>query len=93
MSNRQTGRTTQQMKDAPVGAVYVWCNSKTTYPRELARAIGRDDLNVVPLLWLDGRNVRGRTFNGVTVDHAAHCDADAYEALDYLRTRGVPVAG
>ena len=93
MSNRQTGRTTQQMKDAPVGAVYVWCNSQTGYPRQLAMAIGRDDLQVVPFLWLDGRNVRGRTFKGVTVDHAAHCDADAYEALDYLRTRGVLVAG
>jgi hypothetical protein len=93
MTYRQSGRTTQQMTDAPLGSVFVWCNSRTAYPRELAKTLGRDDLQVVPLLWLDGRNVRGRTFNGVIVDHAAHCGTEAYEALNYLRERGVMVAG
>jgi hypothetical protein len=93
MGDRQIGRTSQQMTDAPLGSVFVWCNSRTAYPKELAIQLGRDDLQVVPLLWLDGRNVRGRTFTGVIVDHAAHCDNDAYEALNYLRARGVLVAG
>jgi hypothetical protein len=90
---RGTGRTTQQMTDAPLGAVFVWCNSALHYPEALARQLGRDDLVIRRLSWLERRNVMGRTFPGVIVDHAAHCDAEAYEALNYLRTRGVLVAG
>lgn len=93
MSDRQTGRTTQQMNDAPLGAVFVWRNSRTSYPMALAKTLGRDDLVVRPLSWLERRNVMGRTLPGVVVDHAAHCDAEAYEALNYLRIRGVMVAG
>lgn len=93
MSDRQTGRTTRQMNDAPLGAVFVWCNSRTSYPMALAKTLGRDDLVVRPLSWLERRNVMGRTFPGVVVDHAAQCDPEAYEALNYLRTRGVMVAG
>ena len=93
MSDRQTGRTTQQMNDAPPGAVFVWCNSHVSYPQALAKTLERDDLVVRPLSWLERRNVMGRTFPGVVVDHAAHYSAEAQEALHYLRTRGVPVAG
>ena len=93
MSDRQTGRTTQQMTDAPLGAVFVWCNSTLMYPTALAHALQRDDLVIRPLPWLERHNVMGRTFPGVTVDHAAHYSAEAQEALHYLRTRGVPVAG
>jgi hypothetical protein len=93
MSDRQTGRTTQQMLDAPVGAVFVWCNSAVLYPKILAHGLQRDDLVVRPLSWLERRNVMGRTFPGVVVDHAAHYSAEAQEALRYLRIRGTPVAG
>jgi hypothetical protein len=93
MSDRQTGQTTQQMNNAPLGAVFVWCNSRTHYPQALAKTLGREDLVVRPLSWLERRNVMGRTFPGVVVDHAAPCDTEAYEALNYLRTRCVMVAG
>lgn len=93
MSDRQTGRTTQQIADAPRGAVFVWCNSCTWYPQELARKLGRDDLVVRPMSWLQSRNVMGRDFPGVIVDHAAQPDSEGYAALHYLRTRGVPVDG
>ena len=53
----------------------------------------RDDLVVRPLSWLEPRNVMGRAFPGVVVDHAAHYSAEAQEALHYLRARGVLVAG
>lgn len=92
MGDRQTGRTTQQMTDAPLGAVFVWCDSNLYYPQALACQLGRADLVVRRLSWLERRNVMGRTFPGVTVDHAAHCGAEAQEALRYLRSRGVPVA-
>jgi hypothetical protein len=92
MSDRQTWRTTQQMLDAPVGAVFVWCNSRTAYPQELAKKLQRDDLKVRPLSWLQPRNVIGRIFTGVIVDHATQPDSEGYAALNYLRTRGVRVA-
>jgi hypothetical protein len=90
---RQSGRTTQQMNDAPTGAVFVWCNGRVTYPQALAKALGRDDLTVRPLSWLEPRNVMGRNFPGVVVDHAAQPDTKGYEALHYLRLRGVPTFG
>ncbi|MDO9252615.1 MAG: hypothetical protein Q7U48_13830 [Hydrogenophaga sp.] len=32
--------------------------------------------------------MRGCTFAGVVLDHAAHCSIEARMALDYLRYRG-----
>lgn len=93
MSDRQTGRTTQQMNDAPLGAVFVWCNSRVSYPQDIAKTLGRNDLVVRPLHWLQPVNVMGRDFPGVIVDHAAQPDSEGYAALHYLRTRGVMVAG
>jgi len=46
-SERQTGRTTEQMREAPRHAVYVWCNRHTDYPVELMRRLGRTDLVIV----------------------------------------------
>jgi hypothetical protein len=91
MTNRQTGRTTQQMLNAPVGAVFVWCNSDLAYPKGLARDLQRDDLVVRRLSWLERRNVMGRDFSGVVVDHAAQPDSEGYEALGYLRIRDLLV--
>lgn len=93
MSDRGTGTTTRQMTEAPVGAVFVWCNSHTAYPQELAKRLGRTDLVVRPMSWLQPRSVMGRDFPGVIVDHAAQPDSEGYAALHYLRTRGVLVAG
>lgn len=89
MRDRQIGHTTQQMKDAPKGAVFVWCNSRIDYPLNLAKTLGRDDLVVRPLSWLEPRNVMGRNFPGVILDHAAQPGSEGHAALHYLRTRGV----
>lgn len=67
---RGTGITTQQMRAAPHGAVYVWCNSHLGYPKGLARAIGREDLDIRSPGWLTCQNVAGREFSGVIIDHA-----------------------
>lgn len=88
MSDRQIGRTTRQMLDAPLGAVFVWCNSSLLYPKMLARRLQRDDIDVVRLSWLRFESVAGRTFTSVVVDHATKLDAEALAALDYLRVRG-----
>lgn len=39
--------TTRQMKAAKPNAVYIWPNAHFTYPRELAKHLGRDDLTIV----------------------------------------------
>jgi hypothetical protein len=84
---RGTGRTTEQMKSAPVGAVFIWCNSNLAYPKGLAEKLGRQDLQIESPSWLSFRNIAGREFVGVVVDHASHLDAEALYALDQLRTR------
>lgn len=91
MNDRQTGRTTRQMQAAPQGAVFVWCNSRVEYPIALAKELGREDLVVQPMSWLEPRNVMGRTLSGLVLDHAAPLLSDAgYEALMYARSRGIP---
>lgn len=71
-----TGRTTRQMEAAPKGALFIWCNDSLDYPRDLARRICRTDLVIVGLSALENGacTLRGRTFSGVGVDHAANLD-------------------
>ena len=85
--DRGTGRTTQQMSEAPPGAVFVWCNDALYYPQTLARKLGRDDLTVRPLSWLRPCNVMWLDFSGVVLDHAARPSTEACEALNYVRVR------
>lgn len=67
--DRQSGRTAEQMRTAPTGAVFVWCNAHLYYPVALALHLGREDLEIVSPSWLDNRNIRGRIFSGVIADH------------------------
>jgi len=67
---RGEGETMQQIRTAPKGAVFIWCNGRTEYPRELAQKIGRWDLQIQSPAWLEDR-WRGLKLTGVVVDHAA----------------------
>jgi hypothetical protein len=84
---RGTGRTTDQIKSAPVGAVFVWCDARVGYPAELARKCRRTDIDVRPLSWLHPKNICGRKFSGVIVDHAARLDSTMTEALHMAKQR------
>lgn len=88
MSQRRTGRTTCQMESAPIGAVFVWCNGRTEYPKTLARELGRDDLDIRPLSWLETHRVAGIRPFAVVVDHAALLETEAQATVKYLRARG-----
>lgn len=73
-SQRGTGRTTAQMRAAPQGALFIWCNEHTDYPKRLARQLGRTDLVIEPASVLDSGNYRrllGRKFSDIVLDHAA----------------------
>lgn len=70
--DRGTGRTTKQILAAPQGAVFVWTNAYLSYPKHLAFSLGRQDLLIVPPLWLEhpGGYI-GRKLTGLVLDHAA----------------------
>lgn len=78
-NDRQTGRTSRQMKDAPQGAVYVWCNNVLRYPKDLANRLGRTDLKVISLDGLEEAIIGTR--NHVVVDHFANLSERQIHAL------------
>lgn len=68
---RGTGRTTEQMKRAPQGAIFFWCNSHIEYPRSLALSLGRTDLTIEPASALDSpEKFRGQQGKRYLLDHA-----------------------
>lgn len=78
-ADRGVGRTTQQMRDARVGAVFIWCNDDLEYPRALAARLNRRDLQIIgPLRGIE--TLYGRRRASVVVDHAVR-------AGDYVRLR------
>ena len=83
---RQDGATTRQMQEAPKGAVFVWCNDKTSYPRDLARHLGRDDLLIKSPEWLEHR-WHGLSLTGVIVDHSASLTRAQWEGYQGALTR------
>ena len=83
---RGTGLTTQQMKAAPQGAVFVWCNDRTWYAVQLARKLGRDDLQIKPPRWLV-ESWQGLELTGVVVDHAARLSDKQWEGFLYASAR------
>lgn len=84
---RGTGRTTEQIVNAPLGSVYVWCNGVMDYPRCLVRRLNRTDIKVVPPSWITSDNWRGKELKGVVVDHALKLTPDQYESLNVIRSR------
>ncbi len=84
--NRGTGITTRQIKEAPLNAIFVWCNQELTYPAALASRLGRQDLKIVapstvlaPGFW-DGRS------GPIVVDHAFY-HVRGFKDVCYLEER------
>lgn len=80
------GTTSRQMLNAPKDAVFVWLSDDLTYPMELSRKLGRNDLDVRPKSWLCSRNVRSPTRH-IVVDHAASLGIDQLCAWWYAESR------
>lgn len=70
MTNRQSGRTLQQMEQAPQNAIFIWPNSRLDYPRNLAKRIGRADLVIISREQISQQYFRGRRVTGVILGHA-----------------------
>jgi hypothetical protein len=78
---------TAQLKQAPQGAVFIWVNADVSYPKQLARQLGRDDLQIVGPGWLDSYRWQGQTFPWIEVDHAAKLTGYQHELLQYALSR------
>jgi hypothetical protein len=83
-TGRQSGTTSQQMREAADGAVYVWCNTRLAYPINLAAHLGRN-LTIVRPSWLLKARGRIDAHIDIVVDHAAQLTRSESEALFYLR--------
>lgn len=89
---RRTGKTTRQILDAPIGAVFICLNQTNVDDvRKLCSELCREDLILKSLSWLDSTDWRGRRFTGVILDHACW-DTDRLSTTRFdnymiLRTR------
>ena len=91
LDDRQTGRTTAQMKAAAHGATFVWCNDALTYPKDLARGLGRADLRIEPFSAMEdgGARLFGRECQ-IVLDHALTLNdrtQDGMFAVDHINAR------
>jgi hypothetical protein len=87
--DRGTGRTTKQMQAAAKGAHFVWSNDILSYPRDLVKKLGRNDLQIVGPSFLFNHGFRGRVLTGLVIDHACQF-TDHWpigEALAQVRSR------
>jgi hypothetical protein len=73
MSERGSGRTTEQLKAAARGAIYVVPKGAIPYTRNLALHLRRDDIRLFsPEIFESARGIRGqREWDLLVLDHAA----------------------
>lgn len=88
---RGQGTTTCQMKSATFNAVYVWLNDRLAYPNDIARELGRTDIQIVSPSWLSYKNICGRTFSGIILDHATRLNYMEDEVYQIAKTGNVPI--
>lgn len=81
LKERGDGATSRQMQDAPRDAVFVWCRGELSYPKQLARRLGREDLKIVGPSWLE-EGWRGQRLSGLIVDHAAVLSDKQHDLLE-----------
>lgn len=86
-TDRRTGATTRQMLAAPYGSVYIWVNSKFSYPKHLAHDLGRADLRIVGPAWLDSGAYLGIWLQGLVLDHAANLSIRQWNAYFEAKIR------
>ena len=86
---RGTGTTTQQMKAAAHGALYVWNNTPgVDWCREKAKFAGREDLQVVPVAVLDDPYyVHPAEYPEVIIDHAVEDTGNRHANVARLMRR------
>lgn len=82
---RGKGRTTEQVKAAPQGAIYVWYSDRLHDARVFAVKAGRGDLVMVAPSWLSDRRWMGMRAPAIVVDHATKLTDEQRDLLVYAR--------
>jgi hypothetical protein len=95
---RQTGRTTNQMKEAPEGAIFIWVNAVLSYPKSLSKSLGREDLIIYSSKDLIYNNGKLNSINRpIILDHAFYevnkGRYDLSKAFDYIDYHNKRVLG
>lgn len=84
------------MQNLPKGGYFVWGNRDITYPKRLAHDLGRDDIIVVSVGFLDNRGLTAITtvlsgmFTGIVVDHAAELSVEQNSVYKNIRSN-IPI--
>lgn len=88
--HRQTGRTTQQMLDAPKDAIYVVPGVHLRYFKDIARFIDRSDLQIEPSSWLWPGAAIGLN-RKVVIDHYLwyNCSSRSLDGIQALAVRNL----
>jgi hypothetical protein len=75
-----TGRTTRQIEEARHGALFVWCNDRTDYPKEVQHRLGRADVKIVGRQFFL-EHLRGLYRDDIVVDHATQLSQEEWSQL------------
>lgn len=87
-----SGKTTDQMRAAPIGSVYIWEDYSITYPVLLAKHLGRTDLRIKPAYWLvNPANLSCVRPPAMVIDHATPYSDSVVRAIEYAKRRHIPV--
>lgn len=82
---RGSGITRRAMEAAKPNAIYIWCNGVLSYPKDLARHLGREDLKIYSPSVLEDDRLRGILAPEIIVDHATRLTDAQSERLDIAR--------
>jgi hypothetical protein len=87
---KATGTTTQQLKGAPQGALFIYNSDYLDYPKGLCKLIGREDVHVKGVHVLkDWHSLLGYEYSAIIVDHAVENTAERFEGFAKLLTKCV----
>lgn len=84
---RGMGRTSKQLEQMPKRGLFVWCNDRLDYPKNLCRHLGRQDIQIISPTQLCQERCAGLIFSAVVVDHALRLTPKQEAGYNFLLTR------
>ena len=63
-------KTTTQLKRAVYGSLFIWRSLSLSYPRQIAKEIGREDIIVRSLLFIRSMECQSHKYPDVILDHS-----------------------
>lgn len=89
VSLRGTGRTSRALQSAPPDAVYVvHTYAMERYARDLAHHLGRKDITIKPMSWLEADRWRGTRLDKIVLDHACVEAPNQHRLYPFFAARG-----